>query len=81
MPFKSLRKIKTLIGRVHFFAVALALIFSAGHARAAEDIPPPFGFKWNDSMTRIEQVLVGAKGWSRFQKQISKSLTELLPSH
>ncbi|MFL6520701.1 MAG: hypothetical protein ACJ8NS_10815 [Chthoniobacterales bacterium] len=29
--------------------------------RAAEDIPPPFGFKWNDSMTRLEQVLNGAK--------------------
>ena len=28
---------------------------------AAEDIPPPFGFKWNDSMTRLEQVLTGAK--------------------
>jgi hypothetical protein len=29
--------------------------------RGAEDIPPPFGFKWNDSMTRLEQVLTGAK--------------------
>jgi hypothetical protein len=28
---------------------------------AADDIPPPFGFKWNDSMTKLEQVLVGAK--------------------
>jgi hypothetical protein len=30
-------------------------------ARAAEDIPPPFGFKWNDSMTKLETVLAGAK--------------------
>jgi hypothetical protein len=30
-------------------------------ARGAEDIPPPFGFKWNDSMTKLEQVLLGAK--------------------
>ncbi|MEY2501277.1 MAG: hypothetical protein QOI07_1611 [Verrucomicrobiota bacterium] len=28
---------------------------------AAEDIPPPFGFKWNDSMAKLEQVLAGAK--------------------
>jgi len=45
----------------HFFAVALALINSAVPARAVDDIPPPFGFHWNDSMTRVEQVLVGAK--------------------
>jgi hypothetical protein len=39
-------------------AVFLPSIFSAG---AADDIPPPFGFHWNDSMTKIEQILVGAK--------------------
>ncbi|PZR76088.1 MAG: hypothetical protein DLM73_03435 [Chthoniobacterales bacterium] len=61
MPLNSLRKTKISIGRVHFLAAALALFFSAGPARAADDIPPPFGFKWNDSMTKIEQVLLGAK--------------------
>jgi hypothetical protein len=45
----------------HFFAAALALLSSAVLARAVDDIPPPFGFHWNDSMTRVEQVLVGAK--------------------
>jgi hypothetical protein len=33
----------------------------AARVPAAEDIPPPFGFKWNDSMMRLEQVLTGAK--------------------
>jgi hypothetical protein len=41
---------------------ALILVFATvSSAPAAEDIPPPFGFHWNDSMTRLEQVLVGAK--------------------
>lgn len=38
----------------------LSLAFSIS-ASAVEDIPPPFGFKWNDSMTKLEGVLVGAK--------------------
>src|ERR1700757_1308267 len=33
----------------------------APHARAAEDLVPPFGFRWNDSMARVEAVLHGAK--------------------
>ena len=44
-----------------FFAIALALLGTAVTAKAADDIPPPFGFHWKDSMTRVEQVLVGAK--------------------
>ncbi len=44
------------------FALALiALFISAVVARGADDIPPPFGFHWNDTMTRVEKVLVGAK--------------------
>ncbi len=40
----------------------LVFVFAAvSSSPAAEDIPPPFGFKWNDSMTRLEQVLGGAK--------------------
>ncbi len=27
----------------------------------AEEIPPPFGFRWNDSPGRVEKVLKGAK--------------------
>ena len=44
-----------------FCSVALTLFFGAVSLPAAEDIPPPFGFKWNDSMTKIEQTLSGAK--------------------
>jgi hypothetical protein len=37
------------------------LIFIATTARAAEDLNPPFGFRWNDTMSRVEAVLKGAK--------------------
>jgi len=44
------------------FCVLLIFVFAfISSARAAEDIPPPFGFHWNDSMTKLEQVLIGAK--------------------
>ena len=39
-------------------AVFLASTLSAN---AVEDIPPPFGFHWNDSITKLEQILNGAK--------------------
>src|SRR3954468_9254695 len=40
-----------------FFAFA----FAATSLPAAEDLNPPFGFRWNDSMARVEAVLKGAK--------------------
>ena len=43
-----------------FIAVVL-LVFVAGSVRAAEDLNPPFGFRWNDPMSRVEAVLKGAK--------------------
>jgi hypothetical protein len=30
-------------------------------ARSADELLPPFGFRWNDSMTQVERVLKGAK--------------------
>ena len=39
----------------------LVWLLSAAGAGAAEDIPPPFGFHWNDSSGKVEQVLVAAK--------------------
>jgi hypothetical protein len=42
-------------------ALFIFVFAAVSSSPAAEDIPPPFGFKWNDSMTRVEQVLVGAK--------------------
>ncbi len=41
-------------------AVFIVLLFGA-HAQALDDIPPPFGFRWNDSSGKVEQVLVAAK--------------------
>ena len=37
------------------------LLCSAQYAAAVEDIPPPFGFRWNDPAAKVEQVLVAAK--------------------
>jgi hypothetical protein len=44
-----------------FWAILGGFLLSALPAWAVDDIPPPFGFHWNDSMTKVEQVLVGAK--------------------
>src|SRR6266446_2483758 len=33
----------------------------APEARAADELVPPFGFRWNDSMARVEAVLHGAR--------------------
>ena len=56
------RKIANLASVPRHFLSALVLFFvSVAPALAVDDIPPPFGFHWNDSMTRLEQVLVGAK--------------------
>jgi hypothetical protein len=42
-------------------AVAFALFLPALSLRAAEELLPPFGFRWNDSMARVDAVLRGAK--------------------
>jgi hypothetical protein len=42
--------------------VAIAVFLcSVLSATALDDIPPPFGFRWNDSAAKVEQVLVAAK--------------------
>ena len=43
------------------FALVFVLIFVATPARGADDLNPPFGFRWNDTMARVEAVLKGAK--------------------
>lgn len=60
----SRRLQKTAATNRRFLVCCTALVIFAAltvSVRGAEDIPPPFGFKWNDSMTRLEQVLNGAK--------------------
>jgi hypothetical protein len=62
MRSNPFRETKKNAGNLRFFvATALALFVFAVPARATDDIPPPFGFHWNDSMTKVEQVLLGAK--------------------
>jgi hypothetical protein len=39
----------------------LALVLVMPCAHAADELLPPFGFRWNDSMPRVEAVLNGAK--------------------
>ena len=62
MPSNLLRGIVNKVRSMAFLlGVLVALLLSTVPARAVEDIPPPFGFHWNDSMTKVEQVLVGPK--------------------
>lgn len=52
----------TFAARRNFFgAVFVALLLAATRTLAVDDIPPPFGFRWNDSSGKVEQVLVAAK--------------------
>ena len=39
----------------------IALFLAALPVRATDDLLPPFGFRWNDSTQRVENVLNGAK--------------------
>jgi hypothetical protein len=45
----------------HLSVVLLAFFLAALPVRAADDLLPPFGFRWNDSMSRVDAVLKGAK--------------------
>ena len=39
----------------------IALFLSAAQAYSVDELLPPFGFRWNDSMAHVEAVLHGAK--------------------
>jgi hypothetical protein len=43
------------------FVLLVTLLALTTRVAAVEDIPPPFGFHWNDPATRVEQILLGAK--------------------
>lgn len=47
--------------RRFIFLFVLATLSGVLSASAGDDIPPPFGFRWNDSAARVEQILVAAK--------------------
>jgi hypothetical protein len=42
-------------------ASAIILLLSAARAYSVDELLPPFGFRWNDSMAHVEAVLHGAK--------------------
>jgi hypothetical protein len=50
-----------MIRQILLIGVIVSFIFSMYYARAADELVPPFGFRWNDSMARVEAVLHGAK--------------------
>jgi hypothetical protein len=47
-------------GRILSTAV-ICLLLSAARAYSVDELLPPFGFRWNDSMAHVEAVLHGAK--------------------
>src|SRR5215813_7289559 len=55
------RSNQPMIRQIFSIGLIAVLIFSAQHVRAADELVPPFGFRWNDSMARVEAVLHGAK--------------------
>jgi hypothetical protein len=55
------RSNQPMIRQSVLIGVIVSFIFSVQHARAADELVPPFGFRWNDSMARVEAVLHGAK--------------------
>jgi hypothetical protein len=52
---------RPMIRRRFLPALIAGLIFCPLHTHAADELVPPFGFRWNDSMARVEAVLHGAK--------------------
>ena len=54
------RSNRLIIRRTFLVALIACLLFTE-QGRAADELVPPFGFHWNDSMARVEAVLHGAK--------------------
>jgi hypothetical protein len=52
-------------------ALSLAVSFALATAKilAIEELLPPFGFRWNDPMSRVEAVLEGAKARIIFREK------------
>ncbi len=46
---------------MRFLPAVLAVFLLPVAALVADEIPPPFGFRWNDSASRVEKILKGAK--------------------
>src|SRR5712671_176085 len=50
-----------MIRQIFLIGLIAVFVFSAQHAYSVDELVPPFGFRWNDSMARVEAVLHGAK--------------------
>src|SRR5437762_14259695 len=50
-----------MIRQLFLIGLIVSFVLSAQQAGAADELVPPFGFRWNDSMARVEAVLHGAK--------------------
>src|ERR1700745_2686281 len=55
------RPIQQMIGQWFLIGLIFLFFFSPQPPKAADELVPPFGFRWNDSMARVEAVLHGAK--------------------
>jgi hypothetical protein len=44
-----------------FLFLSVAIFLGISSIRAADELLPPFGFRWNDPRTRVDAVLQGAK--------------------
>ena len=51
---------RSILRRMLLFGLIAFLLFSP-YAFPIDELVPPFGFRWNDSMARVEAVLHGAK--------------------
>src|SRR5205809_6659195 len=61
VPTCVTRSNQPMVRQLFLIGVIAAFGFSGQHACVADELLPPFGFRWNDSMARVEAVLHGAK--------------------
>jgi hypothetical protein len=64
MRSESRRKFFSNSKSARFFLIVITTVFflPAFRSFAVDDIPPPFGFRWNDTSAKVEKTLLGAKG-------------------
>ena len=55
------RSNQPMIRQILLIGLIAVFVFFVQHARAADELVPPFGFRWNDSMVKVEDVLHRAK--------------------
>src|SRR5437868_2126159 len=52
---------RLMIRQLFLIGLSTFFVLFAQQSGAADELVPPFGFRWNDSMARVEAVLHGAK--------------------